>query len=135
MQRWFADFRVKSCATRRSPDGSVLCACRIGTEVQLVSQPNPKAAIVKREGWAGTYEAPAPPQSQASRIAFAYSATERPTEVYIADGPDKLAQAQPITAFNKLFTERDLPKAKPYRWTSDDGTSCGRHADVSARKV
>jgi len=42
--------------------------------------------------------------------------------VYIADGPDKLAQARPITSFNKLFTERDLPQAKPYRWTSDDGT-------------
>ena len=31
-------------------------------------------------------------------------------------------QARPITSFNKLFTDRDLPKAKPYRWTSDDGT-------------
>ncbi|HYU45551.1 MAG TPA: prolyl oligopeptidase family serine peptidase, partial [Terriglobales bacterium] len=56
-------------------------------------------------------------------VAFAYSATERPTEVYIADGPDKLAQARPITSFNKLFTERDLPKAKPYQWKSDDGTT------------
>ena len=27
-----------------------------------------------------------------------------------------------ITSFNKLFTERELPKAKPYRWTSPDGT-------------
>ena len=90
---------------------------------QLVSQANPKAAIVKRGGWAGTYEIPdAAPPSQSSRIAFAYSATERPTEVYIADGPGKLAQARPITSFNKLFTERDLPQAKPYRWTSDDGT-------------
>ena len=33
-----------------------------------------------------------------------------------------MTQARPITSFNKLFTERDLPKAKPYRWTSDDGT-------------
>ena len=56
------------------------------------------------------------------RIAFSHSATERPTEIYIADGLDKLAQARPITSFNKLFTERDLPKAKPYRWTSEDGT-------------
>jgi dipeptidyl aminopeptidase/acylaminoacyl peptidase len=122
VQRWFADYPGEVVRYTTLPDGSVLCACRIGTEVQLVSQASPKAAIVKREGWAGTYEAPAA-ASQGSRIAFAYSATERPTEVYIADGPDKLAQARPITAFNKLFTERDLPKAKPYRWTSDDGTS------------
>src|ERR1700675_4398450 len=124
VQRWFADYPGEVVRYTPLPDGSVLCACRIGTEVQLASQANPKAAIVKREGWAGTYEIPAAAsQSQSSRIAFAYSATERPTEVYIADGPGKLAQARPITSFNKLFTERELPQAKPYRWTSDDGTS------------
>jgi dipeptidyl aminopeptidase/acylaminoacyl peptidase len=123
VQRWFADYPGEVVRYTPLPDGSVLCACRTGTEVQLVSQANPKAAIVKREGWAGTYEIPsAAAQSQSTRIAFAYSATVRPTEVYIADGPDKLAQARPITSFNKLFTERELPLAKPYRWTSDDGT-------------
>jgi|CZLA01.1.fsa_nt_gi dipeptidyl aminopeptidase/acylaminoacyl peptidase len=122
-QRWFADYPGEVVRYTPLPDGSVLCACRTGTEVQFVSQANPKANIVKREGWAGTYESPAAAsQPQSSRLAFAYSATERPTEVYIADGPDKLAQARPITSFNKLFTERDLPKAKPYRWTSYDGT-------------
>ncbi|MGA2979152.1 MAG: S9 family peptidase [Terriglobales bacterium] len=124
VQRWFAGYPGEVVRYTPLPDGSVLCACRIGTEVQLVSQANPKAAIVKREGWPGTHEIPAAAaQSQSTRIAFAYSATERPTEIYIADGPDKLAKAQPITSFNKLFTERDLPQAKPYRWTSDDGTS------------
>jgi dipeptidyl aminopeptidase/acylaminoacyl peptidase len=124
VQRWFADFRGEVVGYAPLPDGSVLCACRIGTEIQLIRQPNPRAAMVKPDGWAGTYEHPAAAsQSQNTRIAFVYSATERPTEVYIADGPDKLAQARPITSFNKLFTERDLPKAKPYRWTSDDGTS------------
>jgi len=124
VQRWFADYSGEVVRYTALPDGSVVCTCRMGTEVQLVSQANPKAAIVKREGWAGTYEIPAAAsQAQNTRIAFAYSATERPTEAYIADGLDKLAQARPITSFNKLFTERDLPKAKPYRWTSDDGTS------------
>jgi dipeptidyl aminopeptidase/acylaminoacyl peptidase len=121
VQRWFADYQGEVVRYTPLPDGSVLCACRMGTEVQFVSQANPKVAIVKREGWAGTYESPGA-ASLGSRIAFAYSASERPTEVYIADGPDKLTQARPITSFNKLFTERDLPKAKPYRWTSDDGT-------------
>ena len=123
VQRWFADYAGEVVRYTPLADGSVLCACRTGTEVQLVSQANPKAAIVKREGWAGTYEIPAAAaQSQSTRIAFAYSSIERPTEVYLADGPDKLVQARPITSFNKLFTERDLPRAKPYRWTSDDGT-------------
>ncbi len=125
VQRWFADYTGEVVRYTPLPDGSVLCACRIGTEVQLVSQASPKTAFVKREGWAGTYEAPAAAaqlQGQNLRIAFAYSATERPTEIYIADGPDKLAQARAITSFNKIFSERELPKAKPYRWTSDDGT-------------
>ena len=121
VQRWFAGYPGEVVAYTPLPDGSVLCACRVGTEVQLQSQANPKAAIVKREGWPGRYELPAA-SLQSPRVAFVYSATERPTEVYIAEGPEKLAQARPITSFNKLFTERDLPQAKPYRWTSDDGT-------------
>ncbi len=121
VQRWFTDFRGEVVHYTPLSDGSVLCACRIGTEVQLVSQANPKAAVVKREGWAGTYEIPAA-AAQGSRIAFAYSTTMQPTEVYMGDGPDKLAQARPITSFNKFFTERDLPQAKPYHWTSADGT-------------
>jgi len=123
IQRWFADYPGEVVRYAALADGSVLCACRTGTEVEFVSQASPKAAIVKREGWAGTYESPsAAAQSHSTRIAFAYSATGRPTEIYLADGPDKLAQARPITSFNKLFTERDLPQARPYRWTSDDGT-------------
>jgi dipeptidyl aminopeptidase/acylaminoacyl peptidase len=122
VQRWFSDFKGHIARYTLMPDGSVLCSCRVGTEVQFQSQANPKAPIAKRDGWAGTYENPASAR-QSQRIAFLYSAIERPTEVYIAEGPDKLAQARPITAFNKLFTERDLPKAKPYRWTSEDGTT------------
>jgi len=125
IQRWFADIRGEVVSYTPLPDGSVLCACRLGTEVQFLSQANPKAATVKREGWPGTYEHPAAAlqsQNHTSRIAFAFSTTVQPTEVYITDSLEKLAQARSITSFNKLFTERDLPLAKPYRWTSDDGT-------------
>jgi len=121
VQCWFADFQGEVVKYAVLPDGSVLCACHQRTEIQLYSQANPRAAIVKREGWPGTYAAPAS-AAHAGRIAFVHSATERPNEVYITDSPDKLALARPITAFNKLFAERELPKAKPYRWTSPDGT-------------
>jgi len=122
VERWLGKFEGEVVRYSLSSDGSVLCSCRLGTEIQLYSQANPKAPIVKREGWAGTYDATA--VSPASpKVAFVYSATEKPAEVYIADGADKLGSARAITSFNKLFTERDLPKAKPYRWTSDDGTS------------
>jgi dipeptidyl aminopeptidase/acylaminoacyl peptidase len=56
-------------------------------------------------------------------VVFIHSTLEKPTEVYVAESIDKLQDAKPITSFNKLFTERDLPKGKPYRWKSDDGKS------------
>ena len=121
LQRWFAGYPGEILRYALLSDGSAVAAGRQGTEVQLITQSNPKAAITKREGWAGTYELPSA-AARGSRIAFAYSASTKPTEVYLADGADKLSQAKPITSFNKLFTERDLPQAKPYRWTSDDGT-------------
>jgi dipeptidyl aminopeptidase/acylaminoacyl peptidase len=120
-ERWFAGYTGEIVRYTLLPDGSVLAAGRLGTEVQLITQANPKAAIMKREGWAGTYESPSA-AAQAPRIAFAYSSTIKPTEIYIADSSADLAHARPITAFNKMFTERELPQAKPYRWTSDDGT-------------
>jgi dipeptidyl aminopeptidase/acylaminoacyl peptidase len=121
VERWFADYKGEVVRYTHFSDGSVLCACRTGTEIQFESQANPKAPIVKRTGWPGTYENPAAPPAS-SRIAFVYSAIERPKEVYLADASDKIAKARAITSFNKLFTERDLPKAKPYQWKSDDGT-------------
>ncbi len=120
-QRWFADFPGEVVHYTPLPDGSVLCGCRLGTEVQFVSQANPTAAITKRDGWHGTYESPST-AAHSTRLAFGYSAITRPAEIYLADGLDKLAQARPITSFNQLFTERELPKAKPYHWTSEDGT-------------
>jgi dipeptidyl aminopeptidase/acylaminoacyl peptidase len=121
VERWFADFQGEVVHYAPMPDGSVLCACRLGTEVQLYSQANLKAPVVKREDWAGTYEKPAS-SHESRRVAFAFSTTERPTEIYLAEDSNKLGAARPITSFNKLLTTRDLPKAKPYRWTSGDGT-------------
>ncbi|MGA8314188.1 MAG: prolyl oligopeptidase family serine peptidase, partial [Terriglobales bacterium] len=34
----------------------------------------------------------------------------------------KLPTARALTSFNHLFSERDLPRGKPYRWKTDDGT-------------
>jgi dipeptidyl aminopeptidase/acylaminoacyl peptidase len=121
IQRWFSTYPGEITRYTQLPDGSVLAAGRMGTEIQPITQANPKAALVKQEGWSGTYELPATAK-HASRIAFVYSSTMKPAEIYIADGVNKITQARPITSFNKLFADRDLPQAKPYRWTSDDGT-------------
>ncbi|MGB9286616.1 MAG: prolyl oligopeptidase family serine peptidase, partial [Candidatus Sulfotelmatobacter sp.] len=101
---------------------NILASARIGTEVSMYSVVQPNQSLHKLNGWEGTYEAlSTAPHSQ--RIAFVYSSLQKPTEVYLADSPDKLDQARPITSLNHLFTERDLPQGKPYRWKADDGTT------------
>ena len=126
VERWFSDskpanFNGEVVKYAAMPDGSLLCACRLGTEVQFYSQANPNAALVKHPGWPGSYTQPASAR-HSSRVVFIFSAIEQPNEVYLAESVDQLAQARPITSFNKLLTGRDLPKAKVYRWTSPDGT-------------
>ena len=43
-----------------------------------------------------------------------------------------LDHAQPITSFNQLFVERDLPQGKPYRWKAADGTSMNQFLVMAA---
>jgi dipeptidyl aminopeptidase/acylaminoacyl peptidase len=52
-----------------------------------------------------------------------YSSLGQPVEVCLAESASKLEQARPVTSFNKLLSERDLPQGKPYRWRADDGTT------------
>ena len=120
--RWAADFSGAINGYAVASDGGVLLAGRLGTEVQLYSQASPGAPLVKQAGLAGTYEAIST-AAGSPRVAFVHSTLEQPMEVYLADSAAGLAQATAITSFNKLFTERDLPQGKPYRWTADDGTS------------
>lgn len=103
-------------------DNGILATARVGTEIQIYSQTEPTAPFVKQAGWPGTYDAIVA-ATNSSRIAVIHSAIDRPVEVYLASDISRLAQAQPVTAFNKVFTERDLPQAKTYHWTADDGTS------------
>jgi dipeptidyl aminopeptidase/acylaminoacyl peptidase len=121
VERWFASFTGEVVRYAALSDGSVVCACRMGTEVQLYWQAKPASAVRKLAGWPGTYELPSGWQNS-GRMAFEFSTAERATEVYLADGLDKLEEARPITSFNKLFAERDMPKGKAYQWKSDDGT-------------
>jgi acylaminoacyl-peptidase len=120
-QRWASDFGGPVTRYAVAPDGVVLAAGRLGTEVQIYSQPKLSAPFSKQTGWPGSYEVVTTAQ-RSPRLAFVYSTIEKPLEVYFADSLDKLSQARPITSFNKFFTERELPKAKPYRWKADDGT-------------
>lgn len=103
-------------------DNSVLACARAGTEVQMYSSSKPADSLHRLSGWQGTYENVSN-ALQSPRVAFVYSSLGKPSEVYLADGPDKLEEAHAVTSFNKLFAERDLPQGKPYQWKADDGTT------------
>ena len=121
VQQWGKDF-IGAVGHYDVQGSGVLLAGRLGTEVALYSAAKPSDSFHKLNGLDGTYETLATaPHSQ--RIALVHSALEKPSEVSIADSVDKLQDARAITSFNNLFTERDLPQGKPYRWKADDGTT------------
>ena len=99
----------------------ILASARIGTEVQLYSVANPSDPLFKLSNWPGTYGQFSVAE-HSPKIAFLYSSLDKPEELYLAS-LDKLNEARPITSFNKLFAERDLPQGKPYQWKADDGTT------------
>jgi acylaminoacyl-peptidase len=120
-QRWAHDFGGAVQHYSLGPGGGAVATGRLGTEVQVYGEANPAAPFAKQAGWMGTYELISAAE-HSPRVAFIYSSLEKPTEVYISESVGKLSEAQPITSFNHIFVDRDLPQGKPYHWTADDGT-------------
>jgi len=119
--RWAPSFGGVINDYEITQQGALLAAGQLGTEVQMFSQSRANAALMPDKGWACSYEHLSAARNS-PRLAFAYSAQQKPTEVYVVDSPDKLESARPITSFNQLMTQRDLPEGRPYRWKSPDGT-------------
>lgn len=120
IQRWAAGFEG-SVQWNAVAGAGLLATGNVGTEVQVYQQASAESAFKKLAGWPGTYGLLST-SSRSPRIAFVYSSLQKPAEVYLAESADQLAQAQSISSFNKLFTERELPPGKPFRWKADDGT-------------
>jgi len=121
IEQWSKDFIGAIDHYTLSAD-TVLTSARLGTEVPIYSVSQPAKSLQKLNGWPGTYAVLAA-ATHSPRVAFVYSSLQQPAEVYLAESADKLDQARPITSLNHLFTERDLPQGKPYRWKADDGTT------------
>jgi dipeptidyl aminopeptidase/acylaminoacyl peptidase len=121
VEQWSKDF-IGPVEHFDVTSNSVIASARLGTEVSMYSVAQPSQSLHKLNGWGGTYEHLST-SIHSPRIGFIYSSLQKPAEIYLAESPDKLDQARPITAFNKLFAERDLPQGKPYRWKADDGTT------------
>jgi dipeptidyl aminopeptidase/acylaminoacyl peptidase len=121
VEQWSKDF-IGPVEHYAVAGDSVLASARAGTEVQLYSVAKPSESLHRVSAWPGTYEGiSASPYSP--RLAFVYTSLDKPAEVYFAESASALDQARPVTAFNKLFTERDLPQGKSYQWKADDGTT------------
>jgi dipeptidyl aminopeptidase/acylaminoacyl peptidase len=101
---------------------NVLTSARLGTESQIYGTEKPADKLHRLTTWPGTF-ANLSVTPHSSRVAFVYSSLGKPDEVYLADSPDKLAQAVPITSFNQKLADADLPQGKPYQWKADDGTA------------
>jgi len=121
LEQWFKDFIGPVDHFSLAGD-HLLVSARAGTEVQIYSVTKPAEPLHKISPWPGTYRIISTAQ-HSSKVAFVFSSLGKPEEIYLADSADKLDQARPITQFNKLFTERDLPQGKPYQWKADDGTT------------
>jgi dipeptidyl aminopeptidase/acylaminoacyl peptidase len=98
----------------------VLGLGQVGTEVQAYSLGEAQAR--KLEGRSGTYEGFTAAE-HSPRILFRHSGIDEPTELYLAENASHLASAKAITGLNSLFTQRELPQWKTYRWKAEDGKS------------
>jgi len=121
VEQWGKDF-IGPVEHYAIANDSILTSARAGTEVQMYSLAKPSEPLHKISGWQGTY-AQMSVATHSPRVAFVYSSLGNPEEIYLADSAATMDQARPITSFNQLFTERDLPQGKPYQWKADDGTT------------
>jgi len=121
VHRWAGDFSGAVEDWEIGKNG-VVVGGRQGTEVSLYNAANAGSKLQAVNGWKGTYQRVSAAKGS-PRVAFVYSALDRPTEVYVAESMDKLADAKPITAFNHHYAEHTLPQGKPYQWKADDGSN------------
>ncbi|MGA2132948.1 MAG: S9 family peptidase [Bryobacteraceae bacterium] len=98
-------------------DGGLLLTGRMGTEVNVYRED--LHLFVMQPGVTGTYEHISV-AARGARVAFVHSTLTEPPEVYAGEG---VADARPITSFNRLLAGRALPEGRPYRWTADDGVT------------
>lgn len=99
------------------PDGRLLALGQLGTEVHAYLINDRISPLGSRSG---TYEG-LEISEHGRRLLYRHSAIDEPTELFLADDALDPESARPVTHFNTLFTQRDLPRMKTYRWRAKDG--------------
>jgi dipeptidyl aminopeptidase/acylaminoacyl peptidase len=100
-------------------DSGVYILGQLGTRVQIYTQRSPTEDLIYHNGWNGTYESIISSRYDGA-IAFVYSSSEKPMEVYFINNINQLKSAQAITNENNLFIQRNLPQTKVYNWINKD---------------
>lgn len=121
--RWISQFngQVNEYDLLQGGQQGVVIFGQLGTEIQVYTQRSANADLIKQNGWNGSYQNLATASnSNSSTIVFIYSSYQTPLEVYFTNSIDQLNEAQVLTNENELFTTRNLPQGKPYRWINED---------------
>jgi dipeptidyl aminopeptidase/acylaminoacyl peptidase len=70
--------------------------------------------------YSGTFHSIASSSNPNCLIAYVWSSSEWPMEIYCANDISDLSSAEQITNENDLFTQRNLPQIEIYNWTNPD---------------
>ena len=123
IERWASEFKgeVTDYALLEGGREGVIILGQLGIEIQVYIQQSIDAPLMKHHGWNGSYQSiTTSSRGNSSTIVFIHSSFETPQEVYFAESIDQLTNAQVITNENQLFTQRNLPNGKSYRWLNED---------------
>lgn len=126
IERWANHFQghITGYALLQNGRNGIAMLGQLSTEIQIYTQQSPNSDLIKQTGWNGSYQRIiTASNAESSTVVFIHSSFEAPQEVYFTNNIDQLNTSQAVTSENKLFTERNLPKGKSYRWLNeDDGT-------------
>jgi dipeptidyl aminopeptidase/acylaminoacyl peptidase len=101
-------------------DGSVLVTANVSTlvRVSLVEAGSGKArTLLDQRGWIGNLSA----SRDGGAIAFVTSDARHFPEIYVARGPNGMAEARPVTDFNAALTRGPLPEIETVSWDDGEG--------------
>ncbi|HEY7213425.1 MAG TPA: prolyl oligopeptidase family serine peptidase [Thermoanaerobaculia bacterium] len=102
------------------PDGSLLVTASVSTHMR-VSRVEPGAGTVRtlldNPGWVYNLSA----SNDGKTIAFTATDPRHFPEIYVAQGPEGIAKARPVTDFNASLTRQPLPEIETVSWDDGEG--------------
>jgi dipeptidyl aminopeptidase/acylaminoacyl peptidase len=103
-------------------DGSLLVTANVSTRMR-VSRVEPRSGKIRtlweQPGWVANLSA----SRDGGVIAFVTSDSHHFPEIYVAEGPEGLAKARPLTGLNAAFTREVLPEIETVSWDDGEGST------------